>query len=93
MRWSNIRQAYICDAFYFGLKDKIKDLLIEAGQPANLAMLKADTLKLTIGSWCNNMNAPQLVQLLPYFGQKPLRWKSMLCYTSSKKESTRTLNI
>jgi hypothetical protein len=35
----------LCDAFYFGLKDKIKDLLTEAGRPANLAHLKADALK------------------------------------------------
>jgi hypothetical protein len=30
---------------FFGLKDKIKDLLTEAGRPANLAHLKADALK------------------------------------------------
>jgi hypothetical protein len=35
----------LCDAFYFGLKDKIKDLLTKAGHPANLAHLKADALK------------------------------------------------
>jgi hypothetical protein len=35
----------LCDAFYFGLKDKIKDLLTEAGRPATLAKLKADALK------------------------------------------------
>jgi hypothetical protein len=35
----------LCDAFYFGLKDKIKDLLTEAGRPSTLAKLKADALK------------------------------------------------
>jgi hypothetical protein len=35
----------LCDAFYFGLKDKIKDLLTKAGRPANLSHLKADALK------------------------------------------------
>jgi hypothetical protein len=35
----------LCNAFYFGLKDKIKDLITEAGRPATLATLKADTLK------------------------------------------------
>jgi hypothetical protein len=31
--------------FYFGLKDKIKDLLTKAGRPSTLAKLKADPLK------------------------------------------------
>jgi hypothetical protein len=35
----------LCNAFYFGLKDKIKDILTEAGRPANLAHLKANALR------------------------------------------------
>jgi hypothetical protein len=32
----------LCDVFYFGLKDKLKDLITEAGCPSTLAKLKAD---------------------------------------------------
>jgi hypothetical protein len=35
----------LCNGFYFGLKDKIKDLLMEAGHSAKFALLKANALK------------------------------------------------
>jgi hypothetical protein len=35
----------LCDVYYFRLKDKLKDLITDAGRPSTLAKLKADTLK------------------------------------------------
>jgi hypothetical protein len=35
----------LCDVFYFGLKDKLKDLITESDSLSTLAKLKADALK------------------------------------------------
>jgi hypothetical protein len=42
---SGYNDVALCDAFNFGLKDKIKDLITKAGHPATLTTLKADTVK------------------------------------------------
>jgi hypothetical protein len=42
---SEYKDVALCDAFNFGLKNKLKDLITEAGRPSTLAKLKADALK------------------------------------------------
>jgi hypothetical protein len=39
------KDVALCDAFYFSLKDKLKDLITKAGRPSTLAKLKGNALK------------------------------------------------
>jgi hypothetical protein len=77
----------LCDTFYFGLKDKIKDLLTEAGCPTNLAHLKADALKFNHRVMEQQREQPAIHTTSPVPSPKP---SAIEVDPPSKEEPTRT---